>query len=144
MQSIKWPPPPLVNIRFGKFSGSNSKSIEFHRVLNFMVQVCQIWRGETTNVNSLVPAINDSPNGPTIINSPNACASPDALSSHCLMVRRLVCCLLPPFTHLGHVAEIFKPLGVSLGASLKSRLSPCSWLLHLGSTPNEAKAGRPY
>ena len=52
--------------------------------------------------------------------------------------------LLPPFTHLGHVAEIFKSLGVSLGASLKSRLSPCSWLLRLGSTPNEAKGGRPY
>ena len=31
-----------------------------------------------------------------------------------------------PFTHLGHMAEIFKPLGVSLGASLESRLSPCS------------------
>ena len=26
----------------------------------------------------------------------------------------------------GDVAEIFKPLGVSLGASLESRLSPCS------------------
>ena len=23
--------------------------------------------------------------------------------------------ILPPFTHLGHVAEIFKPLGVSFG-----------------------------
>ena len=34
--------------------------------------------------------------------------------------------VLPPFTHLGHVAEIFKPLGVSLGGSLESRLSPCS------------------
>ena len=34
------------------------------------------------------------------------------------------CCRL--FTHLDHVAEIFKPLGVSLGASLESRLSPCS------------------
>ena len=34
------------------------------------------------------------------------------------------CCHL--FTHLDHVAEIFKPLGVSLGASLESRLSPCS------------------
>ena len=34
--------------------------------------------------------------------------------------------VLPPFTHLGYVVEIFKPLGVSLGASLESRLSPCS------------------
>ena len=34
--------------------------------------------------------------------------------------------VLPPFTHLGHVAEIFKPLGVSLVESLESRLSPCS------------------
>ena len=51
---------------------------------------------------------------------------------------------LPPFTHLGHVTEIFKSLGVSMGASLESRLSPCSWLLRLGSTPNEAKGGRPY
>ena len=34
--------------------------------------------------------------------------------------------VLPPFTHLGYVAEIFKPLGVSLGASLEPRLSPCS------------------
>ena len=34
--------------------------------------------------------------------------------------------VLLPFTHLGHVAEIFKPLGVSLGASLESRLPPCS------------------
>ena len=34
--------------------------------------------------------------------------------------------VFPPFTHLGYVAEIFKPLGVSLGASLESRLSPCS------------------
>ena len=51
--------------------------------------------------------------------------------------------MLPPFTHLGHVAEIFKPLGASLGASLESRVSPCSWLLRLGSTPNEAKGGRP-
>ena len=34
--------------------------------------------------------------------------------------------VLSPFTHMGHVAEIFKPLGVSLGASLESRLSPCS------------------
>ena len=31
-----------------------------------------------------------------------------------------------PFTHLGHMAEIFKPLGVSLGESLELRLSPCS------------------
>ena len=52
--------------------------------------------------------------------------------------------VLPPFTHLGHVTEIFKPLGVSLGPSLESRLSPCSWLLRLGSTPNKAKGGRPY
>ena len=44
----------------------------------------------------------------------------------------------------GDVAEIFKPLGVSLGASIESRLSACSWLLHLGSIPNEAKGGRPY
>ena len=44
----------------------------------------------------------------------------------------------------GDVAEIFKPLDVSLGASLESRLSPYSWLLRLGSTPNEAKGGRPY
>ena len=34
--------------------------------------------------------------------------------------------VLPPFTHLGHVIEIFKPLSVSLGAGLDSRLSPCS------------------
>ena len=34
--------------------------------------------------------------------------------------------MLPPFTHLGYVAEIFKPLGVFLGASLESKLSPCS------------------
>ena len=33
--------------------------------------------------------------------------------------------MFPPFTHLGHVVEIFKPLSVSLGASLESRLSPC-------------------
>ena len=52
--------------------------------------------------------------------------------------------VLPPFTHLGHMAEIFKPLGVSLGASLESRISPCSSLLRLGSTPNEAMGGRPY
>ena len=52
--------------------------------------------------------------------------------------------LLPPFTHLSYVAEIFKPLGVSLGASLESTLSPCSLLLCLGSTPNKAKGGRPY
>ena len=52
--------------------------------------------------------------------------------------------LLPPFTHLGYVAEIFKPLNVSLGEILESRLSPCSWLLRLGLTPNEAKGGRPY
>ena len=52
--------------------------------------------------------------------------------------------VFPPFTHLGHMAEIFKLLGASLGACLDSRLSPCSWLLHLGSTPNEAKGGRPY
>ena len=52
--------------------------------------------------------------------------------------------MLPPFTHLCHVAEIFKPLNVSLGASLKSRLSPYSWLLRLVSTPNGAKGGRPY
>ena len=38
----------------------------------------------------------------------------------------IMCNLLPPFTHLGHVAEILKPLGVSLGASLESRLSPSS------------------
>ena len=49
-----------------------------------------------------------------------------------------------PYTHPSHVAEIFKPLGVSLGASLESRLSPCSWLLCLGSTPNKAKGGRAY
>ena len=52
--------------------------------------------------------------------------------------------VLPPFTHRGYMAEMFKPLSVSLGASLESRLSPCSWLLRLGSTPNEAKGGRPY
>ena len=34
------------------------------------------------------------------------------------------CCRL--FTHLDHVAESFMPLDVSLGASLESRLSPCS------------------
>ena len=51
--------------------------------------------------------------------------------------------MLPPFTHPGHMAEIFKPLGVSLGESLESRLSPCSWLLRLGSTPNETKGCRP-
>ena len=51
--------------------------------------------------------------------------------------------MLSPFTHLGYVAEIFKPLDVSLGASLESRLSPCSWLLRLGSTPNEAKGVDP-
>ena len=34
--------------------------------------------------------------------------------------------VLPPFTHLGYVAEIFKPLSVSLGEILESRLSPCS------------------
>ena len=46
---------------------------------------------------------------------------------HMNFIRNLVhdhCCRL--FTHLDHVAEIFKPLGVSLGASLESRLSPCS------------------
>ena len=32
------------------------------------------------------------------------------------------CGVLLLFTHLGHVAEIFKPLGVSLGASLESRM----------------------
>ena len=32
----------------------------------------------------------------------------------------------------GNVAEILKPLGVSLGESLKSTLSPCFWLLCLG------------
>ena len=40
--------------------------------------------------------------------------------------------VLPPFTHLGYVVEIFKPLGVSLGESLELRLSPCSWLLCSG------------
>ena len=35
--------------------------------------------------------------------------------------------VLPPFTHLGgNVGEIFNPLGVSLGESLESRMSPCS------------------
>ena len=29
-------------------------------------------------------------------------------------------------TPRGDMAEIFKPLGVSLGASLESRMSPCS------------------
>ena len=53
--------------------------------------------------------------------------------------------LFPPFRHLGgNVAKIFKPLGLSLEVSLESRMPPCSWLLHLGSTPNEAKGGRPY
>ena len=52
--------------------------------------------------------------------------------------------LLPPFTQLGHMAQIFKPLGVSLGASLESRMSPCSWLLRLGQPLIEAKGGRPY
>ena len=46
--------------------------------------------------------------------------------------------------HLGHVVQIFKPLGVSLVETLESRLSPCSWHLRLVSTPNEAKGGRPY
>ena len=52
--------------------------------------------------------------------------------------------LLPPFTHLGYMAEIFKPLSMSLGESLELRLSPCSWLLRLGSTRNKSKGGRPY
>ena len=34
--------------------------------------------------------------------------------------------VLPFFTHLGYMAEIFKPLGVSLGESIESRLSPYS------------------
>ena len=34
--------------------------------------------------------------------------------------------LLLPYTQLGNVVEIFNPLSVSLGASLVSRLSPCS------------------
>ena len=42
------------------------------------------------------------------------------------IAKLLVVDVFPPFTHLGHVEEIFKPLGVSLGASLESRLSPCS------------------
>ena len=53
--------------------------------------------------------------------------------------------VLPPFTHpVGNVAEIFKSLGVSLGASLESRLSPCASLLRLGQLLIEAKGGRPY
>jgi hypothetical protein len=31
--------------------------------------------------------------------------------------RTLQWCMLPPYTHLGDVEEIFNPLGVSLGAS---------------------------
>ena len=42
-------------------------------------------------------------------------------------------------TLAGDVAEIFKPLGVSLGVSLESRLSPCSWILRLGLTPTTYK-----
>jgi hypothetical protein len=30
---------------------------------------------------------------------------------------RVHCLMLPPYTHLGDVEEIFNPLGVSLGAS---------------------------
>ena len=44
----------------------------------------------------------------------------------------------------GDMEDIFKPLSVSLGAILESRVSPCSWLLCLVSTSNEAKGGRPY
>jgi hypothetical protein len=33
------------------------------------------------------------------------------------MFTQNICALLPPYTHLGDVEEIFNPLGVSLGAS---------------------------
>ena len=53
--------------------------------------------------------------------------------------------MLPPNTHFKR-GEVSNPLGVSLGASYESE-TQChldSQLLRLGSTPNEAKGGRPY
>ena len=69
------------------------------------------------------------------------CLDKVVLSMGCGMLGQSVVAFHRP---RGNVAEIFKPLSMSLGASLESRLSPCSWLLRLGSTPNEAKGGRPY
>ena len=43
-----------------------------------------------------------------------------------------------------NAVEIFKLLGVFLGASLESGTVTWSFLLRLGLTPNKAKGGSPY